>query len=144
VGDSYRVGLESRANARGRALINVTPDLFNITEGNGTQASKVFLDTNSGGANIATTFTLGSTSTIDGNVSIGLPGRVSATVGGISQATAITGAAYHPVTGNSDATGAYFNLFNTAGAVNATNPITFTTGDIIKLTGTLYTDSVTI
>lgn len=134
----------TRCKLRGRAYLNVAPTLFNITEGNGTKISRVFADTTAGVVNMTTHFTLGSTSTIDGAVSIGLPSIVSSTAGNIATATALRGTTFYPLIGNNDVTGAYFSLNDSGGAVDATNPLTFTTGDAIKLTGQLYADYLTL
>ena len=134
----------TRAIVNGKANLSLTPSLSGVTQGDGTLLSSVFLDTNAGVVNMTATFTMGATSSVFGNVSVGLPGYMTTNAASVATATAITGTNFHSLIGNNDATGSHFNLFDSTGPVTATNPITFGTGDIIKLTGQFYTHSVTL
>jgi hypothetical protein len=132
-----------RAKVRGDANLDIEPTLTNITQGNGTYTYKTFIDSHSGMVNIASMFTLGSTSTVDGPVSIGIS-EVSSSFASIGIGAAIRGAAMYPLVANNDVTGANFSLNDSGGACDATNPITFTTADVIKITASYYADFVSV
>ena len=118
-----------------------TPSLGNVTVGNGTSAGRWRL-IDSKTLVFRTIFTLGSTSAITGNVSVGLPSGLTAETGTLqragcrvydSSATAAY-AGWGTVNSNNVAT-----LIVTTGGtdVNATTPVTFATGDTISVWGTL-------
>ena len=147
--DTYTLETGARCSARGKAHLDLTVVYNNVIEGNGTKTDRVYMDSDAGVVNITTSFTLGSTSSVTGNVSISLKNSaglnaISASIGSIANAIVNRAAANHPAIGNADATGDTFSLFDVTGQINASNPITFTTADVIKLTGQFYANSVSI
>ncbi|MCK9929331.1 hypothetical protein MXD62_19465 [Frankia sp. Mgl5] len=116
-----------------------TPTLGNVTVGNGTSAGRYkLLDAKT--MAFRTIFTFGSTSAFTGNVSVGLPGGVTAETGTLQRCSARafdsspTAIYYGIATVNATSVA---SIIVTSGGtdVNATTPITWATGDTLSVWG---------
>lgn len=122
--------------------ISYTPGYGNLTIGDGVPAGEYML-TNSGLIKVFTRFQFGSTSAVTGNVQVGAPSGFTLSTSLLQFCEfkvwdASTSTLYHGL-GNVFATS--FSSFFRDGSgvdINATNPITFTTGDLIYTSGEFF------